>query len=69
MPSTAANISMWHVGSVTRHLQLLTGSTVNVDCLAMQPVPAGSCGLPAVVHKMLAAPLLQREVRAGVCKV
>ena len=54
-----------HVGSVTRHLQLLTGSAVKVDCLAMEPVPAGTGGLPPVVHEMLAAPLLQREVRAS----
>ena len=31
----------------------------------MDPVPAGAGGLPPVVHEMLAAPLLQREVRAS----
>jgi chorismate lyase len=63
----AAQLPLWRLlllsdGSVTRHLQLLTGSAVKVDCLAMEPVPAGADGLPPVVHEMLTAPLLQREV-------
>ena len=61
--SNRTNTFFGHAGSVTRHLQLLTGSAVRVDCLAMEPVPAGTAGLPPVVHEMLAAPLLQREVR------
>ena len=61
--SNRTNTFFGHAGSVTRHVQLLTGSAVKVDCLAMEPVPAGTAGLPPVVHEMLAAPLLQREVR------
>ncbi len=49
-------------GSVTRHLQLLTGSAVTVDCLGMEPVPTGDSGLPPAVAE-LEHPLLQREVR------
>jgi p-hydroxybenzoic acid synthase len=60
--SARTHTSFGHAGSVTRHLQLLTGSAVKVDCLAMEPVPAGADGLPPVVHEMLTAPLLQREV-------
>jgi p-hydroxybenzoic acid synthase len=63
--SARINTFFEHAGSVTRHMQLLTGSAVSVDCLAMEPVPAGTDGLPPVVHAMLAAPLLQREVRAS----
>lgn len=48
-------------GSVTRHLQLLTGSSVTVDCLSMAPVSASDSELPATVSA-LQHPLLQREV-------
>lgn len=48
-------------GSVTRHLQLLTGSSVTVDCLTMAPVSASDSELPASVSA-LKHPLLQREV-------
>lgn len=48
-------------GSVTRHLQLLTGSAVRVDCLAMAPAVEESAELPPAVEA-LAHPLLQREV-------
>lgn len=48
-------------GSVTRHLQLLTGSAVEVDCLAMDPVSPDDDGLPPAVTA-LPHPLLQREV-------
>lgn len=48
-------------GSVTRHLQLLTGSSVTVDCLSMAPVSASDSELPASVSA-LKHPLLQREV-------
>lgn len=49
-------------GSVTRHLQLLTGSSVTVDCLSMEPVPSDDSQLPLAVAE-LEHPLLQREVR------
>lgn len=49
-------------GSVTRHLQILTGSAVTVDCLSMEPVSTGDSGLPRAVAE-LEHPLLQREVR------
>lgn len=55
------NVNM-RAGSVTRHLQLLTGSAVAVDCLAMEPVPPEAGDLPPAVHEMLTDPLLQREV-------
>ncbi len=64
----AAEQPLWRLlllsdGSVTRHLQLLTGTAVKVDCLAMAPVPEGAdSGLPAAADA-LAHPLLQREVR------
>jgi len=49
-------------GSVTRHLQLLTGFSVSVDCLQMQNIGAASEHLPASA-RMLRGPLVQRQVR------
>lgn len=58
---TAEVLPILSAGSVTRHLQLLTGSAVEVDCLAMEPVSPDDDGLPPAVTA-LPHPLLQREV-------
>lgn len=62
----ASELPFWRLlllsdGSVTRHLQLLTGAPVAVNCLSMAPVSASDNELPASVAA-LKHPLLQREV-------
>jgi chorismate-pyruvate lyase len=48
-------------GSPTRHLQLLTGTPVEVELIAMAAEPPGSPGAPPEVAE-LAEPLLRRQV-------
>ena len=48
-------------GSVTRHLQLLTGLSVTVECLQMQNIGPASADLPAPA-RLLQGPLVQRQV-------
>ena len=48
-------------GSVTRHLQLLTGFSVSVDCLQMENIGAASDQPPASA-RTLRGPLVQRQV-------
>jgi hypothetical protein len=48
-------------GSVTRHLQLLTGLSVTVECLQMLNIGPASADLPAPA-RMLQGPLVQRQV-------
>ncbi len=55
-------------GSVTRHLQLLTGFSVSVDCLQMQNIGAASEHLPASA-RLLRGPLVQRQVRSLSCRL
>ena len=49
-------------GSVTRHLQLLTGSVVAVDCLSMAAAASEDVWQLPLAVSALAHPLLQREV-------
>lgn len=48
-------------GSVTKHLQLLTNSTVQVDCLEMRNIDVSIEGLPAIAQ-LIEGPRLQRQV-------
>eukprot|EP00897_Mesotaenium_endlicherianum_P008596 jgi/Mesen1/7765/ME000408S06875 len=48
-------------GSVTRHLQLLTGSQVSVECLQMEDIGDSLEGLPPGAA-LIAGPRLQRQV-------
>lgn len=48
-------------GSVTRHLQLLTGLAVSTECLEMRSIGRDLAGLPSEVGA-IAGPLLQRQV-------
>ena len=51
-------------GSVTRHLQLLTGFSVDVECMQMEHVGPAPPGLPPAAA-LLEGDLLQRQVRWG----
>ncbi|KAG1664696.1 hypothetical protein FOA52_006671 [Chlamydomonas sp. UWO 241] len=58
--------SLWKVlvlsdGSVTRHLQILTGTKVEVDCLSMVNIGDELQGLPPNTH-MIPGPRVQRQV-------
>lgn len=48
-------------GSVTRHLQLMTGLPVEVDCMEMREIGEEREGLPSS-SELLEGPLLQRQV-------
>ncbi|KAK9844197.1 hypothetical protein WJX81_007781 [Elliptochloris bilobata] len=48
-------------GSVTRHLQLLTGLRVELECLEMRNIGGGAAGLPAAA-RLIPGPLVQRQV-------
>lgn len=50
-------------GSVTRHLQLLTGHAVSVECMQMQLLDDGSHELPPGADQ-IPGPLVQRQVSA-----
>ena len=48
-------------GSPTRHLELLTGQTVEVELIAMAPEPPEAMGAPVEVSELV-SPLLRRQV-------
>ncbi|PNW83761.1 hypothetical protein CHLRE_04g216650v5 [Chlamydomonas reinhardtii] len=48
-------------GSVTRHLQLLSGAPVTVECLSMAAVGEGLAGCPPGTH-LIPGPRVQRQV-------
>ncbi|KAI8462563.1 MAG: hypothetical protein J3K34DRAFT_179158 [Monoraphidium minutum] len=49
-------------GSVTRHLELLTGEEMTVECTQMQELgPADAAGVPEAARR-IPSPLLQRQV-------
>jgi chorismate--pyruvate lyase len=58
----AAQVILLSDGSVTRHLQLMTGLSVGVECLEMRRLQEAELpGLPAATS-LLEGPLLQRQV-------